>query len=268
LKSDPAADGFALLTLLVDPEDPPALRYWLGDHVQDCRCRPYARLRDHCERDGQTAKQALENVVAGALTIRHTATLVTRFNELTQHLANLAPLSIAELIDALFPAGNPDADSIRQTALAVAPTVANVSDFLGELRSAIMQPELPGSTGNSIRVMSLYKSKGLTARLVVIVGCVAGILPSTDRSKTPAEQALELEEQRRLFYVGITRATDTLVLSSSTRMPLAMAHRMGMPAFNRGAGGIALFASSFLAELGPTAPAPIRGQLWRQQLGF
>jgi hypothetical protein len=40
-----AAEGFSLLTLLVDPDDRPALRYWLSANRSDCRRLPYARLR-------------------------------------------------------------------------------------------------------------------------------------------------------------------------------------------------------------------------------
>jgi DNA helicase II / ATP-dependent DNA helicase PcrA len=268
LKSDQAADGFALLTMLVDPEDAPALRYWLGEHSHDCRTRPYGRLREHCEQSGQSTKLALENIVAGALRIPYAASLIRRFNDLTQRLATLAPLNINELIDMLFPDGNPETDAVRQTALTVAPTVATTRDFLAELRSVITQPELPGSGGNSIRIMSLFKSKGLTAKLVIIVGCVGGILPNVDTNETPAEQSRQLQEQRRLFYVGITRATDTLILSSSIRMPLNMAHRMRMPIVSRQGAYAILQASSFLAELGPTAPVPVLGTTWRHQLGF
>jgi DNA helicase-2/ATP-dependent DNA helicase PcrA len=180
----------------------------------------------------------------------------------------LAALDIPALIDALFPEGNPETESIRQTALVVAPTVATTKEFLEELRAVITQPELPGSQGTSVRIMSLYKSKGLTARLVIIAGCVGGILPTVDEDEPPAVQERQRQEQRRLFYVGITRATDTLVLNSSTRMPLKMAYKMRMPLLARQGGDAILQASPFMAELGPSAPAVILGGAWRQQLGF
>jgi ATP-dependent DNA helicase Rep len=58
--------------------------------------------------------------------------------------------------------------------------------------------------------MSLHGAKGLEFRAVFIVGCEDGSLPH--------EQAMaegSLEEERRLFYVGITRAKERLVLSHS-----------------------------------------------------
>jgi DNA helicase II / ATP-dependent DNA helicase PcrA len=124
----------------------------------------------------------------------------------------------------------------------------------------ITQPELPGSQGNSVRIMSLYKSKGLTARLVIVAGCVGGILPTIDGTQPPAEQERQRQEPRRLFYVGITRATETLVLNSSTRMPLKLAYKMRMPLLAQQGGDAILH--------GATAPAVILGATWRELLGF
>jgi len=64
--------------------------------------------------------------------------------------------------------------------------------------------------GNQVRLMSLHAAKGLEFRYVFIVGCEDGTLPH--------EVAMEegsLEEERRLLYVGITRAKQALWLSYS-----------------------------------------------------
>jgi ATP-dependent DNA helicase UvrD/PcrA len=268
LKTDQAADGFALLTMLVDPDDSPSLRFWLAQHKQDCREAPYRRLRAHCEHSGQSPRAALQDLADGKLKIAYTGSLIPRFNDLNQRLAALAALDVPGLIETLFPDDNPDMASIRQTALLVAPTAATIGEFLSELRAVIIQPELPGSQGNSVRIMSLYKSKGLTARLVVIAGCVAGILPTVDGAEPHHEQERQRQEQRRLFYVGITRATETLVLNSSTRMPLKMAYTMRMPLLAQQGGDAILQASPLMAELGPSAPAVILSAAWRAQVGF
>jgi len=67
---------------------------------------------------------------------------------------------------------------------------------------------------DSVSLMTLHASKGLEFQVVFIVGLSDGILPHV-RSR---ESEDELEEERRLFYVGITRAREKLFLSySSTR---------------------------------------------------
>lgn len=47
------------------------------------------------------------------------------------------------------------------------------------------------------RVMSLHKSKGLT--LVVVAGCVGGLIPTIDYDIPENDRELQLCEQRRLF---------------------------------------------------------------------
>ena len=56
------------------------------------------------------------------------------------------------------------------------------------------------------RIMSLHKSKGLSSPVVVIAGCIEGLLlTAPDQDKSPQEQQADLEEQRRLLYVGLAR---------------------------------------------------------------
>jgi hypothetical protein len=206
-------------------------------------------------------------MIAGNLRLPYTAPLVQRFGLLQQRLAALTGLNIPQLIDGLFPDGDDALATVRQAALLIAPNVQAPGELLNELRVAITQPELPGTQGNAVRIMSLHKSKGLTARLVVIAGCVAGIIPTIDFDAPFDEQERQRQEQRRLFYVGITRSTETLVLSSAVRISRQFALNMNMR-LPPGMGGVRLTASPFLAELVPHSPQPIRANAWRAQLGF
>ena len=124
-------------------------------------------------------------------------------------------------------------------------------ELLDELRTDITQPEQPGTQGPAIRIMIQHKSKGLTARLLVIAACVAGILPSIELTATIQEQARHREEQRRLFFVGLTRSTGTLVISSAVQIPSRVAMQMACLCWRQ--------AIPFPAELGPPAPNSIHG---------
>jgi DNA helicase-2/ATP-dependent DNA helicase PcrA len=98
----------------------------------------------------------------------------------------------------------------------------------------------------------------------VLAGLVEGIVPRIDRDLSEIEQEAQMEEQRRLFFVAMTRTTNILVLSSYSQLEPATAHRLQT---NRGArlpnGDFRVFASTFLNELGEECPEPIRGEDWQ-----
>jgi DNA helicase-2/ATP-dependent DNA helicase PcrA len=69
--------------------------------------------------------------------------------------------------------------------------------------------------GRQVTLSSLHSAKGLEFSVVFLIGCVEGVLPharTTDPKITDASVA-DLEEERRLFYVGVTRARDLLYLT-------------------------------------------------------
>jgi DNA helicase-2/ATP-dependent DNA helicase PcrA len=83
---------------------------------------------------------------------------------------------------------------------------ATLEGFVEELaRRAALQHE---PTVDGVTLASLHAAKGLEWDAVFLVGLVDGVLPTT-YARTPAA----IEEERRLFYVGITRARQWLTLS-------------------------------------------------------
>lgn len=67
------------------------------------------------------------------------------------------------------------------------------------------------NSDDAVTLITLHNTKGLEYKKVIITGLEEGIFPW--QSKTGAE----LEEERRLFYVGITRAKDELYVTSAAK---------------------------------------------------
>lgn len=266
-----AAEGFCLLTLLVNPGDKASLRAWLGLGADDCRRTSNARVRTYCEQEAVGFRDALNQLDAGTLTLPYTRSIVERYRELLRRLREIDGLEGLELVHALWPEGVEMSD-IRQLAAAVAYRTPEPANLLDELRTTITQPELPGSDGDTIQIMSLHKSKGLTRDVVFVVGCMAGTLPSVDPNDPPQVRAAQLEEQRRLFYVAITRATEILVVSSSTRLLFAHAMHNGASVrrsvFVDGVKYAETAFTPFISEMGASLPAPITGATWRTREGL
>ena len=65
----------------------------------------------------------------------------------------------------------------------------------------------PGREGGGVRILSIHKSKGLEFPVVFLCGVNRGLIPYESERRT-ADRA----EERRLFYVGMTRARDELIL--------------------------------------------------------
>lgn len=124
------------------------------------------------------------------------------------------------------------------------------------MREMISQPEIPEER-TEVSLMSLHKAKGLEAEVVIIAGCVEGLLPYVDGDADPSEQELMLEEARRLFYVGITRSANTLILSYPYYMQAGTAKSLRVE--YTGDTVAKLVPSRFLTELGPECPSTLTG---------
>jgi ATP-dependent DNA helicase Rep len=77
--------------------------------------------------------------------------------------------------------------------------------------SLITQLQERGDQRDAVTLCTLHAAKGLEWPHVVLAGCEEGLLPFFTDERPLTDTALE--EERRLMYVGVTRARQTLVLS-------------------------------------------------------
>ncbi len=107
--------------------------------------------------------------------------------------------------------GTPQAEDREEnlgSLLSDAQNFASLSDFLEEV--ALMSSVDSASDDNKVTLMTLHAAKGLEFPVVFMVGMEEGILP---HSRVFEAGPSELEEERRLCYVGMTRAREELHLS-------------------------------------------------------
>jgi DNA helicase-2/ATP-dependent DNA helicase PcrA len=89
----------------------------------------------------------------------------------------------------------------------------SLGGFVDQLSLLSDVDEESGSQGARVLMMTMHSAKGLEFPVVVIAGLEEGLFPHS-RSR---DDEGELEEERRLFYVGITRAERRLVFTSAAR---------------------------------------------------
>jgi DNA helicase-2/ATP-dependent DNA helicase PcrA len=90
---------------------------------------------------------------------------------------------------------------------------ASIGGFVDRLSLLSEADEESGSKNARVWMMTMHAAKGLEFPLVVIAGLEEGLFPHS-RSRDDDD---ELEEERRLCYVGMTRAETQLVLTSAAR---------------------------------------------------
>jgi len=139
-------------------------------------------------------------------------------------LKNLQPkvetASPVELIESILSAtgyrnyildGSPQAEDREAnigSLLSDAQTFSSLSDFLEEV--ALMSSADNSADGEKVTLMTLHAAKGLEFPVVFIIGMEEGIIP---HARVFDASPAELEEERRLAYVGMTRAREELHLS-------------------------------------------------------
>lgn len=87
-------------------------------------------------------------------------------------------------------------------------TMAGLLDFLDHIQLDRNLETNDGGTTDSVTLITVHNTKGLEFPRVILTGLEYGVFPRQDKKDE------SLEEERRLFYVGVTRAQNQLLLTS------------------------------------------------------
>jgi DNA helicase-2/ATP-dependent DNA helicase PcrA len=117
----------------------------------------------------------------------------------------------------------------------------SIEDFVGEMAlmtnmSETNEADMDDTNGNKIILSTIHQAKGLEWSVVLMIWCSDGMIPLARALKDPDGE----EEERRLFYVAMTRAKDQLYLCYPLR------------SYTRGVGQMAQSPSRFIRELAPS----------------
>ena len=102
------------------------------------------------------------------------------------------------------------AESDGRASVETPPLLAMLRAYLESVALVADADAVDPETG-AVTLMTLHASKGLEFKAVAIIGLEEGLLPHGRAS----ESAAELEEERRLCFVGITRAMERLLITSA-----------------------------------------------------
>jgi len=90
---------------------------------------------------------------------------------------------------------------------------SDLTDYITHISLYTVQDEYKEEEHNYVSIMTLHNAKGLEFNVVFIAGLVEGMFPHIKVINDSSFQEEKMEEERRLFYVGVTRAKKELILT-------------------------------------------------------
>ncbi len=230
-------DLLSYLKAISQPEDETSLLRIINTPARGIGGRTVERLLEQAVREGQSFWQASASAITSGVVTGNTASALQKFEHLLlefrrrftdspqdmDHLLRqlIETIRYESEIDKLYP--EPEQRLARATAVEEfvtslteyvdRTTQPTLEDFLGRLALEDRAEEPDKETQvaeNAVKLMTLHSAKGLEFPRVYMVGMEEGLLP---HKRAVDASAREIEEERRLCYVGITRAKDVLTLS-------------------------------------------------------
>jgi DNA helicase II / ATP-dependent DNA helicase PcrA len=245
-------DAVAYLVVLHNPSDAVALMRIANRPRRGIGDTSIQRLVAHAEAlgislwDATADPEAAGVATASARAIRGFRTMIESLMSASQELA------VDELVDAVLQRSGMIAAYEAERTIEARGRIENLQELVGsaqEYRARVDEPTLAGfveevqlqsdqdtlaSDTAQVTLMTIHNAKGLEYRAVFLIGMEEGIFPHARSIEDN-----EIEEERRLAYVGMTRAMERLVLTHATARSLYGRREYNLP-------------SRFLDELPPS----------------
>ncbi|MGW1589440.1 DNA helicase PcrA [Streptomyces sp. NPDC002386] len=242
-------DVLAYLRVLANPEDSVPLRRILNVPKRGIGDRAEAMIDALSQREKISFPQALKRVDEAYGMAARSTNAVKRFNTLMEDLRTIVesgagPATVleailertgylAELQNSTDPQDETRIENLQELAAVALEfeqeraegEAGTLADFLEQVALVADSDQIPDEEDGDgvITLMTLHTAKGLEFPVVFLTGMEDGVFPHM----RALGQNKELEEERRLAYVGITRARERLYLTRS-----AMRSAWGQPSYN------------------------------------
>lgn len=220
-------DALAYLRLVVNPHDDASIMRAINTPTRGIGAKTLAQLRNYANAHAAPLWDAVRRPEEAGLSGR-AAKAVGGFAQMILEHTNLSRqipadeaarklIQASGLLQSLRDENTPESlvrlENIHELLNAVAEFVAGgegrtLSTFLQEV-SLVADVDNMQENDNRVTLMTLHASKGLEFKVVFVSGLEEGLFPLAAAAQDPKE----LEEERRLLYVGTTRAEESLFLS-------------------------------------------------------
>ena len=255
-------DALAYLRLLTNRHDDPAFDRVINTPTRGIGDRTLELLRNHAREHELSLWAAATDLLARKLLPGRSRDAIANFRDLIEQLASqMADLTLEQQVDRVIHGsglmamyqqekgdkGEMRVDNLKELVSAVAGFQADdelagvtlLDQFLAHaaLESGATQAD---AHSDAVQLMTLHSAKGLEFPQVFIVGVEEGLFPAQQSVEDPRR----LEEERRLCYVGMTRAMQKLTLCHAESRRL-----YGRDSYNRPSRFLREIPPQFLEEL-------------------
>lgn len=280
IKKLPVQRAYSLINFLAYPNDAISLRFLLGAGMTEFRTPQYKKLVDVAKEKNLSVREVLDLVISGELEIKGLTTILDEYRKILGELIQIKKIlgtTPEELFTSFFIKNEEsetefyELNQIYQEVIAETGTEEAkaeetqnlwIKEVFGKVQEQVTNPEIPDDIDH-VRIMSLHSSKGLSSKFVIVCSMIDELMPFIPADLSTEKKELLLQEQRRLFYVAITRCKGgedykgKLIISSFLNIPGTKAVKLNIPAkpnINR-----KVTSTRFIRDLGKEAPAPIIG---------
>ena len=225
-------DALAYLKLMVNPADNVGLLRAINTPPRGIGKTTVDKLADFAHRSNipllEACRTATREVLGAA------AARLAAFAQFVASLSSGLPGTVADTVERVIQASGlaeaaPEGAEGDRPRANLAELVSAAAEFDelsegGTLADYLIQVSLVSDVdhfegaGGAVTLMTLHAAKGLEFPVVFIVGCEQGLLPfEREPTEWSTHDDSRQEEERRLAFVGMTRAKDELVLSCARR---------------------------------------------------